>query len=189
MTGDTKKCTYLEGYIAILFAPINQLLKLSPGKWKMLIVRLILSLRADNYFHPVFPCYKNICFWWQYTLKQVKFITIYLQFILAFLTYGQIKLDSCLALKYISIFHWIFSLSVRNVFHTKHQAMWGKKKGQEAYNTQLTLTLMTFISTASSIPYKTTSSPVRQNRSWENPTPLSQNFTNLMVLVMKAKVQ
>lgn len=131
MTGDTKKCTYLEGYIAILFAPINQLLKLSPGKWKMLIVRLILSLRADNYFHPVFPCYKNICFWWQYTLKQVKFITIYLQFILAFLTYGQIKLDSCLALKYISIFHWIFSLSVRNVFHTKHLAMWGKKKGRK----------------------------------------------------------
>lgn len=32
MTGDTKKCTHLGGYIAILFAPINQLLKLSPAK-------------------------------------------------------------------------------------------------------------------------------------------------------------
>lgn len=54
---------------------------------------------------------------------------------------------------------------------------------------ELTLTLITLISTAMSRPYRTTSKAVIQKRSSFTPKLASANFHNFIILVMKARIQ
>lgn len=54
---------------------------------------------------------------------------------------------------------------------------------------QLTLTLITLISTAMSRPYSTTSKAVIQKRRSRTPKLTSANFHNFIILVMKARIQ